>query len=114
MADLSPTELDGTAFVTTGTEGRDLVEGSTLRIAFEDGRLAAQAGCNTMSAPYAVSDGRLAWSGPPMSTRMACPEDLMAQDTWLSALLQDGAEATLDADTLTLVAGDVTLRLARE
>jgi heat shock protein HslJ len=105
--------LDGTTYVSTIVEGHDLVDGSTIRLSFEDGRLAAVAGCNTMSASYAVTDGRLAWTGPPMATRMACPEDLMTQDGWLSGLLSDGVDVTLDGDDLALVAGDVTLHLGR-
>ena len=106
--------LDGATYVSTAAQGHDLVEGSSVRLAFEDGRLAVQAGCNTQSAAYAVSDGRLAWSGPPLGTRMACPDDLMAQDAWVAGLLVEGLDATLDGDDLTLVAGDVVLHLRRE
>ena len=67
-----------------------------------------------MSATYDVTDGRLAWTGQPMTTMMGCPDDLMAQDTWLTDLLVQGADATLDGDDLTLVSGDVTLQLPRE
>lgn len=113
MTEITAAVLDGTAYTSTGTEGHDLVPDSSVRMSFEDGRLSVQAGCNTMGAGYDVSDGRLGWSGPPMATRMACPEELMAQDTWLSDLLQAGLDATLDGDDLTLLAGEVTLRLRR-
>jgi len=76
--------------------------------------MSANAGCNTMNASYDVTDGRLAWTGHPMTTMMGCPDDLMAQDTWLSDLLQQGADATLDGDALTLVSGDVRLHLQRQ
>lgn len=114
MTQTPPAGLDGTTFVSTSTEGHDLVEGSTIRLSFADGRLAVRAGCNTMSAAYDVTDGRLAWSGPPMGTRMACPEDLMAQDTWLAGLIEQGLDATVDGDGLTLTTAEVTLHLERE
>lgn len=107
-------DLDGSAFASTSVEGHDLVAGSTVRLTFEKGTLSANAGCNTMSAPYAVTDGRLAWTGDVRSTLIGCPDDLAQQDLWLSDLLQQGADATLDGDDLTLVSGDVTLHLQRE
>lgn len=106
-------DLDGSTFESTSVEGHDLVPGSTVRLTFEKGSLSANAGCNTMSSSYDVTDGRIAWTGEPATTMMACPDDLMKQDTWLSDLLQQGADATLDGDELTLVSGDVTLHLQR-
>ena len=107
-------DLDGSTFESTSVEGHDLVPGSTVRLTFEKGSLSANAGCNTMSSSYDVTDGRLAWTGQPMATMIGCPDDLMKQDTWLSDLLLQGADATLDGDTLTLVSGDVTLALQRQ
>ena len=111
---VTASDLDGSTFQSTSVEGHDLVAGSDVRLTFEDGSLSANAGCNTMSSSYDVTDGRLAWTGPPMATMMGCPDDLMNQDTWLSDLLQAGADATLEGDDLTLVSGDVTLHLQRE
>ena len=107
-------ELDGNVFASTSVDGHDLVSGSTVQLTFEDGSLSANAGCNTMNAPYDVTDGTLAWTGPAAGTLIGCPDDLAAQDTWLSDLLQKGVEATLEGDDLTLVSGDVTLHLQRE
>ena len=107
-------DLDGNTFESTSVEGHDLVAGSSVRLTFEHGSMSANAGCNTMSGTYDVTDGRLTWTGHPMTTMMGCPADLMAQDTWLSDLLVQGADATLDGDDLTLVSGGVTLQLRRE
>jgi heat shock protein HslJ len=114
MADIPAGALQGSTYVSIAAEGHDLVAGSEIRLAFEDGRLAVRAGCNAQSAAYAVTAGRLAWTGPPMATRMACPEDLMAQDAWVAGLLEQGLEASLDGDVLTLVTGEVVLRLRAE
>lgn len=107
-------ELDGSTFESTSVDGYDLVAGSTVRLTFEQGQLSANAGCNTLSAPYDVTDGRLAWTGETRATLMGCPDDLAQQDTWLGELLQQGVDATLDGDDLTLVSGEVTLHLQRQ
>ena len=107
-------ELDGSTFESTSVDGYDLVAGSTVRLTFEKGQMSANAGCNTLSAPYDVTDGRLAWTGETRATLMGCPDALAQQDTWLADLLQQGADATLDGDDLTLVSGDVTLHLRRQ
>jgi heat shock protein HslJ len=114
MTESAGSTLDGSSYVSTGSEGHDLVPDSNIRLSFEDGRLVARAGCNTQGAAYDAGDGRLRWTGPPMGTRMACSEELMAQDAWLAELLTDGAEATLDGDDLTLTSGEVVLHLRRE
>lgn len=113
-SNVTASDLDGSRFQSTSVEGHDLVAGSDVRLTFEDSSLSANAGCNTMNSSYDVTDGVLAWSGPPMATMMGCSEELMNQDTWLSDLLEHGADATLEGDDLTLVSGDVTLQLQRE
>jgi heat shock protein HslJ len=77
--------LDGKTFVSTSVAGHELVEGTTVRLVFEEGRLAVEAGCNTQTAPYAVDASTVKWSGPPASTMMACPDPLHEQDLWLRA-----------------------------
>jgi heat shock protein HslJ len=107
----TPDDLDGTTYVSSSVEGHDLAEGTHLRLEFADGRMSANAGCNTMSGELAVRAGRLSWTGAPATTMMGCPQELMDQDQWLSRLLVDGVDATLDGRTLTLSDGDVTIRL---
>lgn len=103
-------DLAGT-FESTSVSGRELVEGTQVRLTFEGGRMAANAGCNTMTGEYALTDGTLQWTGPAAATMMGCQPDLQAQDDWLAALLTDGAEANLDGDLLTLTSGTVTIEL---
>jgi heat shock protein HslJ len=43
---------------------------------------------------------------------MACPDDLTAQDQWLTTFFQDGVIATSDGSTLTLANDDVTIELS--
>jgi heat shock protein HslJ len=60
-----------------------------------------------MGGGYTITDGKLE-VGAMMSTEMACAEPLMAQDQWISAFV-DGATVTLEADTLTLAKGGITI-----
>jgi heat shock protein HslJ len=64
-----------------------------------------------MSGGYSIADGTLE-IGVMASTMMACADDLMAQDDWLSQFLSSGPAITLDGDTLTLAADDSTLTLS--
>jgi heat shock protein HslJ len=102
--------LDGRTFLSTSIEGRTLVAGSRVRLVFEDGKVGATAGCNSMSGAYSIADNHI--RVPEMSTtEMGCDADLMAQDQWLAGFLRD-ASIVLAGDALRLTAGDVTLTLA--
>jgi heat shock protein HslJ len=74
--------LDGTAWVLRkldGQEGEALPGQATL--AFASGKVSGSTGCNRFQGT--VSEGESATSlviGPLMTTRMACPEPLMAQE----------------------------------
>ena len=100
-------DLEASTFSSTDVSGRDLVAGSTITLSFQEGTMAVKAGCNAQTAEYEVADGTLRWTGPPASTKMACPtSDLADQDQWLAGLFTDGMDASLDNGTLTLTGGD--------
>lgn len=101
--------LEGRTFISTGVEGRALVAGSTVRVAFGNGTVQASAGCNSMSGAYRIDGGRLV-AGQLATTEMACDPALMEQDRWLADLL-NGATVGLDGDTLTLTKGTTRLTL---
>lgn len=107
-------DLAGTTFDSTSVSGHELVEGTHIRLTFDDERMGANAGCNTMSGPYSFADGTLKWTGAPAATMMGCEADLQAQDEWLAAFLTEGAEAELDDDLLTLTTDTVTIELQAE
>jgi heat shock protein HslJ len=102
--------LDGRTFLSTGVTGHSLVPGSTVRLQFEAGRVGAGTGCNQVSGPYTIVDGKLTL-GQVAMTAMGCEQPLMDQDSWLVSFL-GGAKVTLAGDTLTLANGDVTMTLA--
>ena len=111
-AEASPTadDLAGKAFESSAVTGHDLVTNSTITIEFEADRLGANAGCNTLSGGYAITDDTLE-VGVMASTRMACGDDLAAQDMWLNDFLTSSPSVVLDGDTLTLSGGDSTITL---
>ena len=98
-------DLGGRTFTATEVRGHDLVEGSAITLAFEDGQVSANAGCNTIF-------GEAQWDGGTLeaeqlaSTLMACDDALMAQDEWLTALLTSSPTLSVDGTTLTI--GDAT------
>lgn len=113
-AGVASEQLDGRTFTSTEVTGRELVEGTTVTLTFEDGRLGANAGCNTSSSAYRIEDGVLRLDGEGMTTLMGCPPELESQDQWLAAFLRDGREVALRAEVLTLTSaggGDVSMDL---
>ena len=112
-----PVELEGQTFASDSVTGHELVEGSQVRLVFEDDRLAVNGGCNNMSGAYTYEAGTLAWDGPAISTKMACDQALMDQDLWLNSLFEEGVETSSGgADSgadLVLTSGDVTMEFSK-
>lgn len=106
-------DLENETFVSTSVTGRDLVAGSSIQLTFDGDTLAIKAGCNTMSSKWELKDGKLAWSGVPMQTKMACEQELMDQDAWLVELFTEGLTASDPEGNVDLVleAGDVRIEL---
>jgi heat shock protein HslJ len=104
-------DLADRSFESTEVTGHELVAGTTIELVFTSDAVSARAGCNSMNGGYSITDGTLE-VGAMASTMMACSDELMAQDTWLSAFLSSGPAIALDGDTLTLTGDDATLALA--
>jgi len=104
-------DLTGKTLVAKEVTGTyTIVPGSTISITFENGSLAARAGCNNMFGQYTVSGNVL--NAPQLaSTMMACDEALMKQDTWLAAFLASSPTWTYSGGTLTLTNGTDTIAL---
>ena len=96
--------LEGMTFTSTDVRGYELVEGTEVTLAFTEGQVSAQAGCNTMTGAASWADGTLEVEGPMASTMMACDEALTAQDQWLSEFLE--SSPALDYDARELILGD--------
>ena len=98
----STPDLNGQTYASTEVSGHDLVAGSTVTLALEDGRISANAGCNTMNGSATWDGGTLVVAEPLASTMMGCPDDLAAQDQWLSSFLTSSPALKVEGDTLTL------------
>lgn len=105
--------LLGTTYESTSVEGHELVADTSIRLAFEDDTMSVSAGCNTQFGPYALTDGKLAWTGEPASTVMGCLDGLAGQDEWLRELFTTGVRATYEGTSLLLDSGDVTIEMGR-
>ena len=108
----APASLDGRTFLSTELEGAILVPGTQIRLAFENGNLSANGGCNTMGGTYTVDGDRIRTTQMSM-TEMGCDGPRQAQDEWLARFLGD-ARYRLEGDTLTLTDGIATLTLLDE
>jgi heat shock protein HslJ len=103
-------DLAGRTFVSTAVTGFDLIEGTEVRISFEEDHLSASAGCNTVGGAYAVENSILSVSEP-SATLMACDPKLMTQDDRLIGFLTDDPTIAMSGDGLTLSGADVTVKL---
>ena len=109
---MSARTLDGTEWLSVRRTdaGKDwpLVEGTRIRLRFDDGSANATAGCNTIGGAYRVEDGRLILGDLSM-TEVGCDEPRHAQDEWLGGLLGAQPNVTVTGTELTLSAGDVVV-----
>lgn len=99
--------LAGTSWTLSALDGAGPAEGgrpATLEFNSEGG-LAGSTGCNRFFGGYSV-DGAALTVGQMGSTRMACPEPLMAQEMVFLEILGAAVEYAVDGDTLTVTAAD--------
>lgn len=95
-----PLDLEGKSFTATEVNGWDPVSGTTIELAFEDGRVSGRAGCNTVTGGATWTEGQLVLEGPMASTMMACDSGLEDQDQWLIELLESEPPLSLDGGIL--------------
>lgn len=106
--------LDGRTFLSTkvleGSEERELVDGTRIRLVFTADGLSASAGCNTLHADFRLDGDRLRISGMG-GTEMGCEPELMKQDEWLEGFLTADPTWRLAGDALVLSSGDTEIHL---
>jgi len=108
-------DLIGRTFLSTSVteagRSRELTPGTRVSLSFvEDGRLVANAGCNTMTGQARLG-GTLETPDGLSMTEMGCDPPRHAQDQWLANVLQSGPSWRLDGDELTLTSGQIKLVL---
>ena len=113
------TDLDGHAYLSISLDSANplldvapLVPGTRVRLAFADGTININGGCNTMGGAYRIDGDRIVTDQMSM-TEMACDPPRMQQDDWLATYLSS-ATFTRDGDTLILLSNDVRLTLLDE
>jgi heat shock protein HslJ len=111
-------DLTGRAFVSTDVtaDGKPypLVTGSAVRLSFDERRISASGGCNTMGGAAGLDAGALVVDGGLSMTEMGCEEPLMAQDTWLADLLSGAPVVAVDGDQITLTTDTYRVTLVDE
>lgn len=111
----SPDDLRGRTFISTEVTERDrsreLVDDSVVRLEFTaDGRLIANAGCNTGQGDVRLDDGKLVVEGYG-TTEMGCPGGLNEQDAWLADFIAARPSWRLSGDELTLSAEETRITM---
>lgn len=88
--------------VTEGGKPKKLVRGTLISLNLSDGRVSANAGCNTMGGDVRFTDGKLVIDSLSM-TEMGCPGDgRHEQDQFVSEFLTARPAYTYDGTTLKL------------
>ena len=83
---LPPESLNDTTWAIVMIDQLPVLEGIATELRFADGRVSGSAGCNRFNGEYTLSSNVITF-GPIASTRMMCPEKLMAQEAKFLALL---------------------------
>jgi len=107
----SAVDLAGTSWTLVSIGGAPVVEGSGPHLTFDtEGQASGSTGCNSISGSYAA-DGAALTFGPLATTRMACEEDLMAQESAVLEALTGVSGWEIDADGLLHLTGGTELVL---
>ncbi|WP_238164244.1 META domain-containing protein [Kribbella pittospori] len=97
--------------VTENGAPKQLAQNTRVRLQFtDDGRLIADAGCNSMQSKVSTSDGTLTLKDDLVMTDMGCP-GRQDQDGWLSGILSSKPSWKVDGDTLNVTSGGTTIAL---
>ena len=105
----SAADLAGTSWTLVSIGGTPVVEASGPHLTFgAGGNASGSTGCNSMSGTYAT-DGAALTFGPLATTRMACEENLMAQETAVLQALEGVSGWEIDADGLLHLTGGTEL-----
>lgn len=107
-------ELSGREFWSTGVteagDERPLVSDTRLTLRFDDDRLGANAGCNTMGGTFSIVGDQLLTTDLSM-TEMGCDSERQVQDQFVVDVLASQPTITLNGDNLQLQTETVTIGL---
>lgn len=100
--------LTNRSFVLHSAEGFEVRGDEQVELQFEERTLTFDAGCNLHQVDYSICDGRLC-ATVGLSTLVACEEEMLRQDEWLSSFFESHPVAELDEPRLTLIGKGATL-----
>jgi heat shock protein HslJ len=109
-------QLSGKTYLSTAVsengQPKELAPKTRVRLTFtDDGRLVADAGCNSMQSKVSTSDGKLTLKDQLASTAMGCPGMQQGQDSWLAGIISSKPAWKLDGSKLELTLGGTTISL---
>ena len=81
----------------------------TIEFVSADGSVRGSAGCNSYGGGYDIDQKKLTFPGPLMGTAMACPEDVMNQETEYLKALQVAENYEIEGNQLRINSGDKVL-----
>lgn len=92
-------------------EPREIVEGTTIGVGFEDGEFSASAGCDSFGGPFTLTD-----SGELVIDRISftfegCDGPFGTQEDFLVQVLRDRPTLELGTDTISLATSTVTIEM---
>lgn len=96
-------DLTGQVWGLTELAGNSLVADTGISAQFtSDGQVSGSAGCNQYAGTYTVSGDTIEISSPLSSTMMACPPEIMVQETAYLKALENARTYTVSRDQLTM------------
>ncbi|WP_330179946.1 META domain-containing protein [Nocardia sp. NBC_01503] len=106
-----PTETPmGRSFVSTEVKGTAIPGGGPLTLQFRDGRVTANAGCNTATGPVTL-DGGILKVGELATTMMGCPGENAGADDWALGVLRSAPTWKLSGSDLTITGNGNTVTM---
>jgi heat shock protein HslJ len=103
--------LDRTRWTVLAVNGQPTPRQGEYSIEFDNGRMTARLGCNSLNATY-TQNGSTLDAGPIAATRMACPD--MGWETQGTAVLDKPLQVVMhDPNRLTLTSSAGSIELAR-
>jgi len=111
MPGMAAPPLDRTRWTVLAINGRPVPPNGDYSVEFDNGRMVARLGCNSLSGTY-TQNGNALDVGPVAATRMACPD--MSWESQGSAVLKPGLQVQmLDPNRVTLSGSGGTIELVR-
>jgi heat shock protein HslJ len=92
LGTVSLDDLMGTSWLLERIDQQPILADTTVTANFAEGQISGSAGCNNYNGPVTSDGGQHLAIGPLVTTRMACPEPIMAQETQVLTALQAASQ----------------------